>query len=111
MKRELERIPCARTKNRHRCPWVRSLRRVGAIQPRELGKLAPYLRYKGCLLFAEQVAVTRGARLFNKNIGNSKPVRVCTVANSCPVAVRETLVQEDEAPLNGGGNYNPLKVA
>ncbi len=55
--------------------------------------------------------MSRGARLFNKNIGNCQPERVSTVANSCPVAVRETSVQGDEAPLNGGGNYNPLKVA
>ena len=27
------------------------------------------------------------------------------------MAVRELRVQPEEAPLNGGGNYNPLKVA
>lgn len=32
-----------RTENQHRCPWVRSPRRVGVIRARELGKLAPYL--------------------------------------------------------------------
>ena len=26
------------------------------------------------------------------------------------MAVRELRVQPEEAPLNGGGNYNPLKV-
>ena len=43
---------------------------------RELGKLAPYLWYKGCLFFqlrlGEQVAVTKGSRLFNKNTGSRK---------------------------------------
>ncbi len=67
---------------------MRSLRCVGVIQSREFGKIAPYLRYRGCLLFAEQVAVTRGVRLFNKNIDFSKPERVCTEAESCPVRVR-----------------------
>jgi len=37
------------------------------IQPRELGKLAAYLRYKPCLLSDGQVAVTREIGLFNKN--------------------------------------------
>ena len=55
--------------------------------------------------------MTRGGRLFNKNIANCKPERVCTVGEFCPVAVREAGVQLGEAPLNGGGNYNPLKVA
>jgi hypothetical protein len=27
------------------------------------------------------------------------------------VRVSEHLVQEDEGPVNGGGNYDPLKVA
>lgn len=31
-----------RTQNQHRCPWVSSPRRVGVIQAREFGKLAPY---------------------------------------------------------------------
>ena len=55
--------------------------------------------------------MTRGGRLFNKNVANRKPERVSTVSESCPVAVRELRVQPDEAPPNGGGNYNPLKVA
>lgn len=37
------------------------------IQPRELGKLAAYLRYKPCLLSDGQVTVTREIGLFNKN--------------------------------------------
>ncbi len=60
-----------RTEIRHRCPWVRSPRRFGPTDARELGKLALYLRYKGCQLCEELVAVTRGLRLFNKNIGDS----------------------------------------
>ena len=54
-------------------PWTRNPRRVGIIQFRELGKLASYLRKKGCLLSAfnveKQVAIARGIGLFNKNIG------------------------------------------
>ncbi len=54
-------------------PWVKSPRRVGVIQFREFGNLASYLRKKGCLLsvfnMEKQVAVARGVRLFNKNIG------------------------------------------
>ncbi len=38
-----------RTENRHRCPSLKRRRRVGLIVLRELGKFAPYLRYKGCL--------------------------------------------------------------
>lgn len=36
------------------------------IHFREFGKLARYLRYNGCLLRDEQVAVTSSTRLFNK---------------------------------------------
>lgn len=61
---------------------------------REFGKLVPYLWYKECLLrlrkLAWQVAVTRGFRLFNKNIGSRKTVRLCTAIESCPVVVPET---------------------
>jgi hypothetical protein len=55
--------------------------------------------------------VTRGLRLFNKNVANCKSESLSTVSEFCPVAVRENPVQRVEAPLNGGGNYNPLKVA
>ena len=67
----LEAVSLVRTEIRHRCPWVRSPRRVGPTDVRELGKLALYLRYKGCQLREELVAVTWGLRLFNKNIGGS----------------------------------------
>ena len=59
----------------------------------------------------EQAAVTRGLRLFNKNIGGSKPERVCIAAETCPVRVPESWVQPEEGPVNGGGNSDPLKVA
>jgi len=36
---------------------------------------------------------------------------VCTEGDTCPVLAREAGVQFSEAPVNGGGNYNPLKVA
>ena len=88
-----------------------SLRRVGVIQARELGKLALYLRKKGCQAREWLVAVTRGLRLFNKNIGDCQCESMCIVAESCSVQVSETWVQPDEGPVNSGGNYDPLKVA
>ena len=33
------------------------------------------------------------------------------VAEACPVSVSEIRVQPAEGPINGGGNYDPLKVA
>ncbi len=37
----------------------------------EFGKIALYLRYKGCLhLNKAQVAITSGVRLFSKNVGD-----------------------------------------
>ena len=67
------------------------------LRARELGKLAPQLRNKGCLKpwlrLGLQVAVTRGTRLFNKNIGGRKPERVCTAVESWPVVVPKTWVQ------------------
>ena len=54
--------------------------------------------------------MTRGLRLFNKNIGDRKSERMRMVAESCPVAVSEYLFQWEEGPLNGGGNHDPLKV-
>ena len=38
------------------------------IHFRELGKIARYLRYNGCLLSDKQVAVTSPIGLFNKNV-------------------------------------------
>ena len=55
--------------------------------------------------------MTKGGRLFNKNVANCESESLSTVGEFCPVAVRERPVQRVEAPLNGGGNYNPLKVA
>ena len=49
MKKETEWILCVRTKNRERCPWLLRPRRLRVTESRELGKLALYLRYKGCL--------------------------------------------------------------
>ncbi len=100
-----------RTEIRHRCSGSESQGPSGATGVREFGKLVPYLRKKGCLLFTEQVAVTRTLRLSSNNIGDRKSARTRTVTESCPVRVSEHLVQEDEGPVNGGGNYDPLKVA
>jgi hypothetical protein len=44
-----------------------------------------------------QVAVTRGGRLFNKNIGGRKPERVSTATEACPAGVCETRFQPGEA--------------
>jgi hypothetical protein len=54
--------------------------------------------------------VTRALRLSNTNIGDRKSARTRTVTESCPVRVSEHPVQWDEGPVNGGGNYDPLKV-
>jgi hypothetical protein len=55
--------------------------------------------------------VTRELRLFNKNIGRRKTERLCMAAESCPVPVSENSFQRGEGPVNGGGNYDPLKVS
>ena len=80
------------------------------IHAREFGKLAPYLRYKGCQPRERLVAVTREPRLFNQNVGGRQIERLCTAAEACPVLVSESRFQPDEGPVNGGGNYDPLKV-
>src|SRR5439155_682198 len=77
------------------------------IHAREFGKLAPYLRYKGCQPRERLVAVTREPRLFNQNIGGRQIERLCTAAEACPVLVSESRFQPDEGPVNGGGNYDP----
>ncbi len=58
-----------------------------------------------------QVAVTRGLQLSNNNIADCNSVMTSIVCDSCPVQVSEHRVQPDEGPVNGGGNYDPLKVA
>ena len=55
--------------------------------------------------------MTGELRLFNKNIGRRKTERLCMAAESCPVPVSENSVQGGEGPVNGGGNYDPLKVS
>ena len=107
MKRERD----VRTQIRHRCSGGESHGPSGPTGVREFGTLVPYLRKKGCLLGDEQVAVTRALRLSNNNIGDRKSARTRTVTESCPVRVSEHRVQADEGPVNGGGNYDPLKVA
>ena len=80
------------------------------IFAREFGKIAPYLRKKGCQPCKWLVTLTREHRLFNKNACQRKPETVSMLAEACPVTVSENRVQPDEGPLNGGGNYDPLKV-
>ncbi len=78
-----------------------------------LGKSANWPRKfarRGACLEKGQVAETEEGRLFNKNIANRKSVRMGTVGESCPVAACQAELQLCEAPQNGGGNYNPLKV-
>ncbi len=55
--------------------------------------------------------MTRTLRLSSNNIGDRKSARTRTVTESCPVRVSEHPVQWGEGPVNGGGNYDPLKVA
>ena len=54
--------------------------------------------------------MTRTLRLSSNNIGDRKSARTRTVTESCPVRVSEHPVQRGEGPVNGGGNYDPLKV-
>src|SRR5712692_1497001 len=86
-----------RTKIRHRCPEVRSLRRIGWNLGEGTRQISPVTSGKGVperlAMPGVQVAVTRGRRLFTKNIGGRKPERVYTAAESWPVAVPETWVQ------------------
>ena len=111
-------LPGAREKGA-RCPYrdptqvlcQSKARPVGTTDVREFGKLVPYVRNKECLPQARQVAVSRALRLSSNNTGDRKSARTRTVTESCPVRVSEHLVQEDEGPVNGGGNYDPLKVA
>ena len=94
-------------------PRLRRLRRERTINLRELGILAPYLRYKGSQrLFTRMLgAITRGTRLFNKNLGECKAETLSILAYFCPVPVPETRVQSDEGLVNGGPNLEALKVA
>ena len=55
--------------------------------------------------------MTRELQLSNNNIADREPVRASTIRESCPVQVPEDPVQREEGPVNGGGNYDPLKVA
>jgi len=55
--------------------------------------------------------MTRTDRLFNKNLATRKVLRLCMGGDVCPVPVLETLVQQDEELVNGGGNHDSLKVA
>ena len=55
--------------------------------------------------------MTRGDRLFNKNIADCYPVRASIVGEAFPLPVTETPVQRSEGPVKGGGNCDPLKVA
>jgi hypothetical protein len=84
VKRGAGTIPGDRTENRHRCPWVSSLRRAGVngaegtrqIGPVTSGEGVPVVlnRWSGASSppaagEGPRVAVTRGDRLFNKNAG------------------------------------------
>ena len=57
------------------------------------------------------VSVTRGARLFTKNVTDCQREILCIVGDSCPVPVPEYSFQGIEGLVNGGGNYDRLKVA
>ena len=49
-------------------------------------------------------------RLFNKNLTYCYAERLCIVSDVCPVPVLEPPVQRSEELVNGGSNYNSLKV-
>jgi len=58
-----------------------------------------------------QGAITRGVRLFNKNITFCKAAKLCIEGDACPVPVLQTPVQGSKELANGGSNNNSLKVA
>lgn len=95
------------------CPWLKRLRRDRTIYSRELGKLAPKLREKGCQpqIRLWLIAITRWIRLFTKNVADRGAETPSTIGDFCPVQVSQIPVQGNEGPVNGGGNYDPLKVA
>jgi len=53
-------------------------------------ELVPAIVYASMQL---QDAITRGIRLFNKNLTFRKPVKVCTEGDVCPVPVIQTSFQ------------------
>ncbi len=55
--------------------------------------------------------MTKAVRLFNKNVIDCESAKMCIVDDVCPVSVPETLFQGSQGLINGGGNYNSLKVA
>ena len=55
----------------------------------------------------EQVAVTRGERLFTKNTGHRKAETLSTVADACSLPVPESPFQGEEGPVKSGGNSDP----
>jgi hypothetical protein len=54
--------------------------------------------------------MTREVRLFTKNVAGRGAETLYTTSDFCPVQVSETPFQGNEGPVNGGGNYDPLKV-
>ena len=57
-----------------------------------------------------QGAVTKDVRLFNKNLTFCKAARPCIESDVCPVSVPKTWFQPGQGLVNGGSNYNSLKV-
>jgi hypothetical protein len=78
----------------------KGIRQVGPVSSRE-----------GVPAAQQQVAITRGERLFIKNTGHCKAEKLSTVADACSLPVPESLVQQEEGPVKSGGNSDPLKVA
>ena len=92
---------------------------------KELGKMAPQLREKGCRcpwrgLPSERAAAAanRPKRLFTKNTGLCQAARRSIGSDACPVpegyAEGSACLQakpRSQAPVNGGRNYNGPKVA
>jgi hypothetical protein len=81
-------------------------------QARELGKLALYPWYKGCLRMSNvEVSVTREERLFTKNTGHRRAERLSMMADACSLPVSESGFQPEKGLVKSGGNSDPLKVA
>ena len=57
-----------------------------------------------------QGAITKEARLFNKNLAFRKSEKISMEGDVCPVPVPQTSLQWSQRLVNGGNNYNSLKL-
>jgi hypothetical protein len=88
----------------------------GRTLVKELGKMTPYPRYKGCSRRKPGAAANRLRRLFTKNTGRCQRASGRIASDACSVSVGQgrgsaQATPPTEAPINGGRNYDGPKVA